>query len=51
MYMNPSVSATFSPNDKYVLLSCVDSKLCIWCLEHNTIEKVFNVVNSGVGKV
>lgn len=36
-----SVCASFSPNDRYVILSCTENTLCLWCLEHNTIERVF----------
>ncbi|KNB45710.1 hypothetical protein JH06_0748 [Blastocystis sp. subtype 4] len=35
-----SISASFSPNDKYVLLSYLKKGLAVWCLEHDRIEQL-----------
>ena len=37
------VSSSFSPNDRYVLLSFLKRGLAVWCLEHDVIEKLGTV--------
>lgn len=38
-----SVSASFSPNNKYILLSYLKKGLAVWCLEHDRIEQLVHV--------
>ena len=40
-----SISASFSPNDKYVLLSYLKKGLAVWCLEHDRIEQLEYVIS------
>ena len=39
-FLTSSVSSSFSPNGRYVLLSYLKRGLAIWCLEHDAIEKL-----------
>ena len=39
-FLTFSVSSSFSPNGRYVLLSYLKRGLAIWCLEHDAIEKL-----------
>ena len=38
-----SLSSCYSANNQYVLLSIAGFGLCVWCLQHNEIERVFRV--------